>query len=185
MPMVTFIPVLVRDAFHLGSTEFGGALSVFGFGGLVGTGIVLPLKTNRHRQILSNLAALGLSALIVATALCPVFRIDLVLLFFIGATMVASNTAANSILQSSIDGRIRGRVSSMYTLALRGGAPLGSLAMGIVTTHWSVGTAFFVNGILALICHAALVRRSRRRAREEREAAASTRLGPPPAPRSP
>jgi predicted MFS family arabinose efflux permease len=185
MPMVTFIPVLVRDAFHLGSAEFGGALSVFGFGGLVGTGIVLPLKTNRHRQILSNLAALGLSALIVATALCPVFRIDLVLLFFIGAAMVASNTAANSILQSSIDGRIRGRVSSMYTLALRGGAPLGSLAMGIITTHWSVKTAFFVSGILALICHAALVRRSRRRAREEREAAASTRLGPPPTPRSP
>jgi len=32
MPVVTFIPVLVRDAFHLGSKEFGGALSVFGFG---------------------------------------------------------------------------------------------------------------------------------------------------------
>jgi MFS family permease len=60
MPLVTFMPVLVRDAFHLGSTEFGGALSVFGFGGLVGAAIVLPLKTNRHRQILSRMAALGL-----------------------------------------------------------------------------------------------------------------------------
>jgi predicted MFS family arabinose efflux permease len=159
MPMVTFIPVLVRDAFHLGSTEFGGALSVFGFGGLVGAATVLVLKTNRQRQILSNLAALGLSALIIATALCPVFGIDLVLLFLIGGAMVASNTAANSILQSSIDGRIRGRVSSMYTLALRGGAPLGSLATGIVTSHWGVRTAFAVNGTLALACHVALIRR--------------------------
>jgi predicted MFS family arabinose efflux permease len=72
----------------------------------------------------------------------------------------------------------------MYTLALRGGAPLGSLAMGIVTTHWSVRTAFFVNGILALVGHAALVRRSRRRAKVEREAAASTQKEPPVTPRS-
>lgn len=120
---------------------------------------------NRHRQILSNLAALGLSALIIATALCPIFGIDLVLLFVIGGAMVASNTAANSILQSSIDGRIRGRVSSMYILALRGGAPLGSLATGTVTSHWGVRTAFLVNGALALVCHAALIRRARRRAR--------------------
>jgi len=165
MPTVTFLPVLVRDAFHLGSTEFGGALSVFGFGGLVGAAAVLPLKTNRHRQILSNLAALVLSGLTVAMALSRVFGVELGLLFVIGAAMVASNTAANSILQSSIDGRIRGRVSSLYTLALRGGAPLGSLVTGIATSHWGVRTALFANGALALVCHAALIRRARRRAR--------------------
>jgi predicted MFS family arabinose efflux permease len=181
MPMVTFIPVLVRDAFHLGSTEFGGALSVFGFGGLIGAAGVLLLKTNRQRQILSSLAAVGLSALIVATALCPVFGVDLVLLFLIGGAMVASNTAANSILQSSIDGRIRGRVSSMYTLALRGGAPLGSLVTGVVTSHWGVRRAFLVDGALALVCHATLVQRARRRARAVRKTPPSLPTGPPDA----
>jgi len=126
MPTITFVPVLVRDAFHLGSSAFGGALSVFGLGGLVGAAAVLPLKTNRQRQILSALAACALGAFIVATALGRIFAVELVLLFLIGGAMVASNTAANSILQSSIDGRIRGRVSSLYTLALRGGAPLGN-----------------------------------------------------------
>jgi predicted MFS family arabinose efflux permease len=160
MPMVTFIPVLVRDAFHLGTTEFGGALSVFGFGGLLGAAGVLPLKTNRQRQTLSSLAAVGLGALIVAVALDRVFGVALALLFFIGGAMVASNTAANSILQSSIDARIRGRVSSLYTLALRGGAPLGSLATGIVVSHWGVRTALLINGTLAFLCHAALIRRA-------------------------
>lgn len=163
MPIVTFIPVLVRDAFGLGSAAFGGALSVFGFGGLVGAATVLPLKTNRHRQLLSSLAALLLSGLVAATALGRVFGVELALLFVIGGTMVASNTAANSILQSSIDGRIRGRVSSLYTLALRGGAPLGNLATGLVVAHWGVRTAMLVNGTLAFACHAALVRRARRR----------------------
>jgi predicted MFS family arabinose efflux permease len=165
MPLITFMPVLVRDAFHLGGTEFGGALSVFGFGGLLGAAAVLPLKTNRHRQIMSNLAALVLSAVVAGAAVGRVFGLELALLFIGGGAMVASNTAANSILQSSIDARIRGRVSSLYTLALRGGAPLGSLATGLVVSHWGIRTALLANGLIAMTCHAALIRRARRRSR--------------------
>jgi predicted MFS family arabinose efflux permease len=171
MPTITFMPVLVRDAFHLGSTEFGGALSVFGFGGLIGAGLVLPFNTNRQRQILSNLAALGLSLLTVVMALSHSFSVELATIFVTGGTLVASNTAANSILQSSIDDRMRGRVSSMYTLALRGGAPIGNLATGVVVSHWGVRTALFVNGALAIACHAALIGRAGRRYRARAEAA--------------
>jgi len=156
MPMVTFIPVLVRDAFRLGSTEFGGALSVFGFGGLVGAAAVLLVTTNRKRQALSTFAALALGAVVAAMAVCRVFAVELALLVVAGGAMVASNTAANSILQSSIDGRIRGRVSSLYTLALRGGAPLGNLVTGIVVSHWGVRVAMLINGTLALTCHVCL-----------------------------
>jgi MFS family permease len=168
MPLVTFVPVLVRDAFHLGSTSFGTALSAFGLGGLVGAAGVLVLKTHRQRQTLSTFAAAGTSALIIATALCPIFAIDLALLCLIGAAMVASNTSANAILQGSIDGRIRGRVSSLYTLALRGGAPLGSLATGAVTTTRDVRTAFLVNGALGLAFHLAFAAAGRRKARARR-----------------
>jgi predicted MFS family arabinose efflux permease len=113
--------------------------------------------------MLSSLAAVGLGALIVAIALDRVFGVALALLFLIGGAMVASNTAANSILQSSIDARIRGRVSSLYTLALRGGAPLGNLVTGIIVSHWGVRTALLVNGVLAFLCQAALTGLARRR----------------------
>ncbi len=180
MPMITFMPVLVRDAFQLGSTEFGGALSVFGFGGLIGAAVVLPLQDQPAPPDPLEPRGSGLSALIVATALRPSLRGRCSRSFFVmGGAMVASNTAANSILQSSIDGRIRGRVSSMYTLALRGGAPLGSLATGLVTSHWGVRTALLINGSLALACHAALIRRGRRRARAEKAASPPPRKGPP------
>jgi predicted MFS family arabinose efflux permease len=162
-PTVTFMPVLVRDAFHLGSGEFGGALSAFGTGGLLGAAVVLPLKTNRHRQALSKASAVVLSILIVVMALDRVFGVLLALLFASGAAMVASNTAANSILQSSIDGRMRGRASSIYTLALRGGAPIGSLVSGIVVSHFGIRTALLINGSLALACHGALIRKPRAR----------------------
>jgi len=164
VPMITFMPVLVRDAFHLGSAEFGGALSVFGFGGLVGAATVLPLKANRQRQRFSTLAAIAVGGLLVAIAVDRVFTHFLVLVFFIGAAMVGSNTAASSILQSSIDGRIRGRVTSLYTLALRGGAPLGSLVTGVVASRWGVRAALLGNGAVALLCHGALIAVARKRA---------------------
>jgi hypothetical protein len=77
--------------------------------------------------------------------------------------MVASNTAANSILQGSIDGHLRGRVASIYTLALRGGAPLGNLATGVVVSHWGTHPALLINGSLAFLSHAFLIRVIRRR----------------------
>jgi len=89
--------------------------------------------------------------------------VELALLFVIGGALVASNTASNSILQSSIDGRLRGRVSSLYTLALRGGAPLGNLVTGVVVSHWGVRTALLINGMLAALCQAALLQGLRRR----------------------
>jgi predicted MFS family arabinose efflux permease len=164
LPILTFAPVLVRDAFGLGAAEFGGALSVFGFGGLMGAASVMPLRTNRQRQLLSTFAALGLAALIVAAALVRSFAIEIVVLFFVGAGMVASNTAANAVLQSSIDGRIRGRVSSLFTLALRGGAPLGSLVTGLVVSRFGVRAALLVNGALAVACHLVLLAHDRRAA---------------------
>jgi predicted MFS family arabinose efflux permease len=130
-PTVTFLPVLVRSDLHLGSGHFGGALAMFGVGGLVGAGAVLPLETNARRQEVASAAALALGGLIVAISWVTNFPLLLAAMFFAGTAMVASNTALNSIPQTSVDERLRGRVSSMYALALRGGAPLGNL----VTAH--------------------------------------------------
>ena len=156
MPTIAFLPLLVREAFHLGSDAFGGSLSVFGFGGLVGSGVVLTLKTNRQRRLFAAISAMVLSALVVAMGIDRSFPWLLAILFVASGTMVASNTASNSLLQSSIDGRFRGRVASMYTLALRGGAPLGSLVTGVVASRIGVRTAFAINGSLALAFHAFL-----------------------------
>jgi predicted MFS family arabinose efflux permease len=167
-PIITFVPVLVRDAFRLGADAFGGALAVFGVGGLGGAGLVLLTKRPRSRQALSSFAALGLGALVAGVALASDYAVALPLLFFVGVAMVATNTAVNTILQSAIDARLRGRVSSLYTLAVRGGAPLGNLATGLVASHYGVRTALLADGILAVACQLALTTALRRADRAER-----------------
>jgi MFS family permease len=149
-PLVTFLPIIVRDGFHLGGGAFGGALSAFGVGGLFGAGLVLPMRANPRRQILASSASLALGVLVAGVAVSPSYPTFLVLVFLSGAALVASNTSVNSILQSSIDGHLRGRVASLYTLALRGGAPIGNLATGLVIAHFGT-RALVINGILAVV----------------------------------
>lgn len=164
-PLVTFVPVLIRDAFRLGSTEFGGALSMFGVGGLVGAAMVLQLRDAKGRHAFASAAAMTLGATTIVVALDRSYAALLALLFVAGGAMVASNTAANSILQGEIDARLRGRVASLYTLALRGGAPLGNLATGLVVARSGVRFALAVNGVLALVGHAIILAMGVRRAR--------------------
>ena len=73
--------------------------------------------------------------------------------------MTASNTTANSILQFTAQDRVRGRASSLYMLAMRGGLSLGNLIMGASVTYLGVRNAFLINGILAIVIEAWIYRR--------------------------
>jgi MFS family permease len=156
-PVVTFLPVLVRDVFHRGAAGFGGALSFFGFGGLMGAAVVLYARDNPSRRKVSSWAAAAIGGLLIAVALSPSFELAILCVLLIGMGMVASNTAANSLLQSSIESRFRGRISSLYTLGMRGGMPLGNLITGGVVSHFGVRRALLANGILALAFQASLL----------------------------
>ena len=154
-PLITFLPVVVRDELHLGTAAFGGALSAFGVGGLAGAALVLPPRVNERRQVNASLAARGRGALVAVAGVVRWYPALVGVVFFAGAAMVASNTSVNSILQSSIDSGHRGRVASLYTLALRGGAPLGNVATGLLVSRWG-GRALVANGLLAIVAHALL-----------------------------
>ncbi len=149
--LVTFAPVLVRDTFHRASGAFGGSLSVFGLGGILGAGLVLATVENRSRQKLSAAAALAAALLTVAVAFTPAFGLFVGLFFFVGAAMVTTNAASNSVLQSSVHSELRGRIGSLYALALRGSSALGAILTGVLVSHAGIRNGLLVNGALAVI----------------------------------
>jgi predicted MFS family arabinose efflux permease len=152
--MVTFAPVLVRNTFHRESGSFGGSLSVFGLGGILGAGLVLAALQTRSRQRLSAIAALVAALLTLAVALAPSFGLFVALFFFVGAAMVTTNAASNSVLQSSVHSDFRGRIGSLYSLALRGGTAVGSILTGLLVTHAGIRDSLLVDGALALASQA-------------------------------
>jgi MFS family permease len=73
-----------------------------------------------------------------------------------GAAMTVSNTAANTLVQTTAHPRMLGRTVSLYMLAMRGGASLGSIATGAAISWFGVRAALLVNGVLAIAVQGAV-----------------------------
>jgi uncharacterized membrane protein YfcA len=52
------------------------------------------------------------------------------------------------LVQLVVPDHLRGRVMSIYMLALRGGGPIGAFASGAAATYISAQTVLLVNGVL-------------------------------------
>ncbi|HYB08788.1 MAG TPA: MFS transporter [Alphaproteobacteria bacterium] len=79
-----------------------------------------------------------------------VFWLAALCLFASGFSMVVTGVGGQTLLQSSMDPAMRGRVMSLYGVIFRGGPALGTLLMGVLTGplgfHWPVIGA----GVLAV-----------------------------------
>ena len=65
--------------------------------------------------------------------------------------MILAAASANTILQTIVDDRLRGRVAGFFTLAFLGIAPLGNLAAGALAQRLSAPAAFAINGVVATL----------------------------------
>ncbi len=153
-PLIAFSPVLIKQVFHSDAIHFGQAIAAFGVGGLIGATGVLSVEGHVDRIKLCSGAAILYGALLSLVAVNRSLPLLSFLLVLCGAAMTASNTSANSILQYTARDRIRGRTSSLYMLAMRGGLSLGNLMAGISVTYLGVSHVFLINGIAAMLIQA-------------------------------
>jgi MFS family permease len=106
---------------------------------------------------LAGVLAILLGIIVVAIALNHSLNLLRVLLVFAGATLTATNISINSFLQENADNQIRGRVASLYQLALYGGISIGALATGFSVSKLNISTALAINGGLAVVFQACLL----------------------------
>jgi predicted MFS family arabinose efflux permease len=164
-PLLVFIPVVVRDVYHLGPEVFTTLLVVSGTGAVVGALMVAAYghAHNKGRVALLSMFALGI--LTIGFGLSRSLLLSGVLLFFAAAVLVALYAMVSSLVQLIAPDEMRGRVMSVYNVAFRGGMPIGSLLSGDLITKSSVGTVLTANGIALAILAAWFLLVQRRVAR--------------------
>jgi MFS family permease len=146
-PLLAFIAVLAKDALNVGAQGFSFALASFGLGAVLGAILVSSLESHwiRPKTIVATAASLGV--LIVLVALSTHYVLSLFLFLLSGFAFVSSNVIGNTILQTTVADALRGRAVSIYALAFRGGAPIGSLITGAMVEHLGVQLALAANGL--------------------------------------
>jgi MFS family permease len=157
-PIITFCPVLVKDAFQGNVGHFSLAVGAFGVGGLIGATGLLAIDPGRDRRPLSSWFAAGYGAIVVLAALNHWFWVLPALFVLAGLSMTASNASANTLLLGAAPARIRGQTVSLFMLAVRGGVSVGSLLTGVSISLLGVREALLINGLLALTAQIAVGR---------------------------
>jgi MFS family permease len=152
-PLLTFCPVLVKEAFHGDAMQFSVALGAFGLGGLLGALALLGVDPDRDRRRISSWFALCYGVVVLLAGLDPWFWLLPLLFVFAGLAMTVSNTSANTLLQASAPAHLLGRTVSLHMLAIRGGVSLGSLVTGMSAHIFGVRQALLINGVLAVAAH--------------------------------
>jgi len=153
-PLVVFVPVLVRDGFHGGGTEFSAAVASFGLGGLGGALALLSVGPSIDRRRVSAYAAMSYGVVILLAASTPWVWSLPILLVIAGAAMTVTNTAANTLVQSSAAPHLLGQTVSVYMFMMSAGISVGALLTGLLVTMLGVRTALAINGAAAIAIHA-------------------------------
>lgn len=140
LPFIVLMPVFARDLIQVGASGLGYLMAGAGLGAVAAALTLASKGTLEHREkhILSSALLFSLSLIFLSQA--HTFLWAFLWLIALGATMVGTLTLTNTTLQMISPPELRGRLMSMYNVAMTGLMPFGSLQAGAVAQ--TLGTRF-------------------------------------------
>jgi MFS family permease len=148
---IVALPLLVRDIYFADATFFAGLQLAFVVGSVAANIGLLKRESVKHpgRSVLFCLFYAGVILLAIGAKPTPVGLFLLV--FCWGCVTGVSASLSKAVVQQLAPAELRGRVMSVYQLALFGMAPLGALACGYAIEYWGILTVLLSSGVLAAI----------------------------------
>jgi MFS family permease len=147
------LPVMAAGVLDVGSKGYGMLFAAMGAGALVAALSVATLQRPRLRVLVGGGVVLGVAELALASTTS--FPVALVAVFFAGGGAIATAASANSLIQITVPGQLRGRVMSVYTTVFAGSTPIGNGLTGGVGGLWGTPAALAMNGTVVLVGGAA------------------------------
>ena len=150
LPFVVLMPVFARDLLKVGASGLGYLMAGAGIGAVISAlTLAAQGRIQRRTNFIVVSAALFSIALILMSRTQSFIQAFL-LLIILGATMVGALSLTNSTLQTTSPPEFRGRIMSMYNLAVIGLSPLGSLQAGALAEALGVRFALTLGGTVCL-----------------------------------
>ncbi len=145
------IPLLMRDRFDATPADLA-IVNIVNMVGVVAMILVLLRLGGVRRRGRAVLTALGAGALVIALLGLPLPYIGVMATIFVwGLCGGVAITIGRSIAQELAAPEYRARVMAIYTMALLGGAPAGSLIMGYLVRDFGVLNAMLGPAILMAV----------------------------------
>ena len=155
MPYAVLMPIFADQILHGGPRGLGLLMGAAGFGALAGALVLAAKKGIRGLGHWVAFAAMGFGVSLILFSLSRTFWLSVALLLPAGFSMMIGLASSNTLIQSLVPDKLRGRVMAVYSMMFMGMAPFGSLLAGALAHRLGApGTVAF--GGLACIAGALL-----------------------------
>jgi predicted MFS family arabinose efflux permease len=150
-PFVELLPGFAADVFGRGAAGLAVLSSTIGIGAIAG-GLWLAQRQDQDglpRVVLASSLVIVLA--ILGFALCPWFWAAVGWVALAGVAMVVAGAGTQTVIQTAVEDRMRGRVLSLWGLIFRGGPALGALAMGAASEVLGLQAPLALGALLGLL----------------------------------
>jgi len=150
-PYMVLMPVFAAQVLHGGPHTLGFLMGAAGVGSLTSALALVLRRSVRGLTRVIPIASALFGAGLICFGLSRVLWLSMVLMLVTGFGMMQGVTASNTILQTLVDEKMRGRVMSYYTMAFVGMAPFGSLLAGTMAHVIGAPRTVMVSGVACIL----------------------------------
>jgi predicted MFS family arabinose efflux permease len=151
LPYNTLIPYFARDVFRGTARTFGVIDSFIGLGAFSGAIFLASQKTGANLKKILCVNTLIFGAGLVLFSHEGFYPLALFFVAVAGFGMMSQVTITNTIIQTTVEPSMRGRVISLYAMAFFGMQPLGGLLVGSVSKWIGTTDTIMAQGMAALL----------------------------------
>lgn len=151
LPFATLVPVYAKDIFHGTASTFGLIDSAIGLGAFAGAIYLASLKPGRNLQKVLAVNTFIFGAGLILFSYTTSYPLGLLFTLIGAFGMMSQMTVTNTLIQTTVDASMRGRVISLYAMSLFGMMPIGGLLVGSISQWVDVQNTVLAEGIMAII----------------------------------
>jgi MFS family permease len=147
MPYAVLMPIFADRILHSGPRGLGFLMGASGIGALGGA-IALAMRRGLHglgHRLAYASASFG--CCLILFSFSRSFWLSAALLVPVGFAFITQMASTNTLIQSMVPDRLRGRVMAVYSMMFMGMAPLGALGAGFTAARLSAPAAVRIGGM--------------------------------------
>lgn len=157
MPYAVLMPIFADQILHGGPSGLGILMGASGFGAFLGAAVLTMRKGIRGLGRWVGYSATGFGMSLILFSFSRTFLLSAFLLVPVGFFMIIQLASSNTLIQSMVPDRLRGRVMAVYSMMFMGMAPLGALMAGMLAHRMGAPITVALGGGVCIVGAAAFL----------------------------
>jgi MFS family permease len=151
MPYAVLMPLFADKVLHGGAQALGLLMGCSGVGALGGALTLAMRKTLKGLSVWVAASCAGFGMALLLFSFSRWLWLSAALLVPAGFCMMIQMASSNTLIQSMVPDRLRGRVMSVYAMTFMGMAPLGALLAGSLAHKLGAPMTVGIGGVVAIV----------------------------------